>query len=153
MASKPNDPSGPSPCSTNKNMDTTNPTLTPASNIDVNVDSCATPHATENERDTLVLGKQRMFISKIWKHYNYEVISDVPKAICKYSKKKLGGSSRNETKHLNDHHAICPMKRHRDIANDFTQKKLKIEPSGDKKGQVLFVNGFDEWLEGMSSHI
>ena len=37
------------------------------------------------------------------------------------------------------------MKRHRDIANDFTEKKL-IEPSGDKKGQVLFVNGFDEEL-------
>jgi len=83
------------------------------------------------------------FISKIWKHYDYEVISSVPKAICKYWKEKLRGTSRNGTKHLNDHHAICPLKRYRNIANDFIQKKLKIEPSGGKKGQVLFVNGFD----------
>ena len=137
VASGPNDPSGPSPCSTNKNIDTTNPTPAPTSNTDVNVDSCGTPHATEDEGDTLVLGKQRRFISKIWKHYDYEVIAGIPKAICKYSKKKLGGSSRNGTKHLNDHHAICPMKRHTDVANDFTQKKFKIEHSGDKKGQVL----------------
>jgi len=78
------------------------------------------------------------------KHYNYEVISGVPKAVCKYYKKNLGGASKNETKHLKDHHEIYPMKRHRDIVSDFTQKKLKIESSGDKKGQVLFVNGFDE---------
>ena len=99
---------------------------------------------TKDEGDTLVLGKERKFISKIWTHYNYEVISGVPKAICKYCKKKLGGASRNGTKHLKDHHEICPMKRQRDIISDFTQKKLKIESSGDKKGQVLFVNGFDE---------
>ena len=125
---------------------TTNQTPAPTSNTDVNVDSCGTPHAMEDEGDTLVLGKQRRFISKIWKYYDYEVISGVPKAICKYCKKKLGGNSRNGTKHLNDHYAICPMKRHRDIANDFTQNKLKIEPFGDKKGQVLFVNEFDEGL-------
>lgn len=65
MASGPSGPSGPSPCSTNKNIDTTNPTSTPASNTDVNVDSCGTPHATENEGDKLVLGKQRRYISKI----------------------------------------------------------------------------------------
>ena len=91
----------------------------------MNVDSCGTPHATDNEGDKLVLGKQRRFISKIWKHYEYEVISDVPKAICKYCKKKLDGNSRNETKHLNNYRAICPMKRHRDVANDFTQKEVE----------------------------
>ena len=40
------------------------------------------------------------------------------------------------------------MKRHGDIVSDFTQKKLKIESSDDKKGQVLFVNGFDEECAG-----
>jgi len=137
-------PSEPSPCSTTPNMETTNPTPTPTSNTDANVDSYGTPHGAKDERDTLVLGKRRKFISKVWKHYDYEVIGGVPKAICKCCKKKFGGASRNGTKHLKDHHAICPLKRHRDIVSDFTQKKLKIESSGDKKGQVLFVNGFDE---------
>ena len=79
--------SEPSPCSTTPNMETTNPT--PTSNTDANVDSCGTPHGTKYEGDALVLGKQRKFISKIWTHYNYEVISGVSKAICKYCKKKL----------------------------------------------------------------
>ena len=50
------DQSEPSPCSTTPNMETTNPT--PTSNTDANVDSCGTPHGTEDEGDTLVLGKE-----------------------------------------------------------------------------------------------
>jgi len=102
--------SGPSPCSTSKNMKTANPTPTLTSNTGANVDSCGTPNATEDEGHTLVLGKQRKFISKVWKHYDYKVISGLPKAICKYCKKKLAGASRNGTDHLKDHHAICPTK-------------------------------------------
>uniref|UniRef100_A0A7C8ZHK5 BED-type domain-containing protein n=1 Tax=Opuntia streptacantha TaxID=393608 RepID=A0A7C8ZHK5_OPUST len=115
--------SEPSPCSTTPNMETTNPT--PTSNTDANVDSCGTSHDTEDKGDTLVLRKERKFISKIWTHYNYEVISDVTKAICKYCKKKLSGASKNGTKHLKDYHENCPMKRHRDIVSDFTQKKIE----------------------------
>jgi len=38
MASGPSGPSRLPPCSTHKNMETTNPTPTPTTNIDVNVD-------------------------------------------------------------------------------------------------------------------
>ena len=37
------------------------------------------------------------------------------KAICNYCGKKLGGESRNGTKHLHDHFKICLLRRQRDI--------------------------------------
>ena len=65
MASGPSGPSELSPCSITPNMKTTNLTPTLTSNIDANVDSCGTPHGTEDGVNTLVLGKQRKFISKV----------------------------------------------------------------------------------------
>ena len=65
--------------------------------------------------------------------YCLEVRDGKEKAICKYCKKALGGESRNGTTHLRDHQDICPMRKYKDIAQDFSQKKLKVETSGEKK--------------------
>jgi len=73
-------------------------------------------------------------------HFTLEVGDDVDKAICKYCKKALGGSSKNGTKHLRDHQRSCPMKRYRNIAQDFAQKKLKVENSTDQKGKLSCGN-------------
>lgn len=140
-------PSGPSQGSTNNINDSPNPiptdptpTPTPTSNTEGNIDSSGT--GQENE-ETLILGRKRKFISTIWEHFDYVVKDGVPKAICKYCSKELGGKSKNGTTHLKDHNRICPMKRTRSIIDDFSQKKLKVETAGDKKGQVLFVHGFN----------
>ena len=91
-------------------------------NVDTNVGSSGTSNATEDDGMTLTLGRKRKFLSNVWEHYTLEVRDGVEKAICKYRKKALGGASRNDTKHLRDHQASCPMKRYRSIAQDFAQK-------------------------------
>ena len=141
-------PSEPSPSSTN-NIDGVNVVVgdpTPSNtNVDTNVDSCGTPNATDDDGTTLTLGRKRKFLSDVWAHFTLELRDGLEKAICNYCKKALGGASRNGTKHLRDHHASCPMKRYRSIAQDFAQKKLKIETSGDKKGKLAYGSlGYDE---------
>ena len=110
----------------------------------------------EDDGTTLQLGKKRKFVSEVWAHYCLEVRDGKEKAICKYCKKALGGESRNGTTHLRDHQDICPMRKHRDIAQDFSQKKLKVETSGEKKGKVLLVNNVwdeDEVRKELSSMV
>ena len=113
-------PSGPSPSSTNKDAidaGVGNPTIpTPT---DTNIGSCGTPNGTDDDGTTLTLAKTRKFISDIWEHFTLEVRDDVDKAICKYCKNALGGSSKNGTKHLRYHQRSCPMKRYRNIVKDF----------------------------------
>ena len=138
----------PSPSSTN-NKDGANVIAedpTPSNiNVDTNVGSSGTPNTTEDDGTTLTLGRKRKFLSDVWEHYTLEIRDGLDKAICKYCKKALGGASKNGTKHLKDHQGCCPMKRYRSIAQDFAQKKLKVETSGDKKGKLGYGNAvFDE---------
>ncbi|KAL0559428.1 hypothetical protein IC582_004038 [Cucumis melo] len=51
------------------------------------------------------------------------------KAICNYCGKKLGGESKNGTKHLHDHFKICPLRRQRDIR----QSCLKPTKTNEEK--------------------
>jgi len=103
------------------------------------------PNTIKDNGTTLTLGRKRKFLSDVWEHYTLELRDGLENAICKYCKKALGGASKNGTKHLRDHQASCPMKRYRSIVQDFAQKKLKVETSGDKKGKLTYRNSvFDE---------
>lgn len=86
------------------------------------------------------MGKTRKFISDVWEHFTLEVQDGIDKAICKYCKKALGGSSKNGTKHLRDHQQSCTMKKYTNIAQDFAQRKLKVETSGDQKRKLSYGN-------------
>ena len=139
----PSGPPNPSPCSINKDIQNQNSTPnanTNVTNTGTNVDSCGTPNAMEDDGTTLQLGKRRKFISEVWTHYCLQVRDSKEKAICKYYKEALGGESTNGTAHLRDHQDICPVRRHRNIVQDFSQKKLKVETSREKKGKVLLMN-------------
>ncbi|RYR45974.1 hypothetical protein Ahy_A07g031743 [Arachis hypogaea] len=45
-----------------------------------------------------------------WKHFRREKIDGKWKAICKYCERKIGGDTKQGTKHLNDHIRICPIR-------------------------------------------
>ena len=82
----------------------------------MNVDhSCGTPHAIEDEGDTLALGKQRKFTSKVCKHYDYKVISGYQRLFENIVGKKLSSASRNGTEHLKDISYNLPYEKNRNI--------------------------------------
>ncbi|RYR06773.1 hypothetical protein Ahy_B05g074089 [Arachis hypogaea] len=47
--------------------------------------------------------------SKAWKYFRREQIDEKWKAICKYCERKIGGDTKQGTKHLYDHIRICPI--------------------------------------------
>ncbi|RYR27061.1 hypothetical protein Ahy_B02g061391 [Arachis hypogaea] len=48
--------------------------------------------------------------SEAWKHFRREQIDGKWKAICKYCERKIGGDTKQGTKHLHDHIIICPIR-------------------------------------------
>ncbi|RYQ87722.1 hypothetical protein Ahy_B09g095259 [Arachis hypogaea] len=48
--------------------------------------------------------------SEAWKHFRREKIDGKWKAICKYCERKIGGDTKQGTKHLHDHIRICPIR-------------------------------------------
>ncbi len=56
------------------------------------------------------IGKRKL-TSIVWNHFKKQRIDGVEKAICNYCGKKLGGESKNGTKHLHDHFNRCPLRK------------------------------------------
>ncbi|RYR38527.1 hypothetical protein Ahy_A09g043569 [Arachis hypogaea] len=48
--------------------------------------------------------------SEAWKHFRREKIDGKWKEICKYCERKIGGDTKQGTKHLHDHIRICPIR-------------------------------------------
>ncbi|RYR38337.1 hypothetical protein Ahy_A09g043369 [Arachis hypogaea] len=48
--------------------------------------------------------------SEAWKHFRRENIDGKWKEICKYCERKIGGDTKQGTKHLHDHIRICPIR-------------------------------------------
>ncbi|KAH7665852.1 Tam3-transposase (Ac family) protein [Dioscorea alata] len=75
-----------------------------------------------NDNEEVNLAIKRKLTSVVWNHFKKEKIDDKWKAICNYYQKKLGGESKNGTKHLHDHFASCPLRKTRDIK----QRKVSL---------------------------
>lgn len=73
------------------------------------------------------LGIKRKLTSAVWNHFKKEKIDDKWKAICNYCQKKLGGESKNGTKHLHGHFASCPLRKTRDIKQSNLKGKINNE--------------------------
>jgi hypothetical protein len=58
-----------------------------------------------------ILGTKGKLTSMVWKEFKRVKVGRNVKAKCKYCHKQLGGSSKNETKHLHDHLKICTLRR------------------------------------------
>ena len=64
-----------------------------------------------NPNDTLDDGEKpsgKRKRSVAWNHFKQLIVNGQEKAECNYCQKKLGGSSKNGTKHLLDHFQRCP---------------------------------------------
>lgn len=67
------------------------------------------------------------------------MVDDKLKAICNYCQNKLGGNTRNRTKHLHDHFALYQLRKIRNI------KKSILKPKVDNEAKVsIGTNAFDE---------
>lgn len=53
---------------------------------------------------------KRGLTSEAWKHFKREKLDDKWKAICKYCERKLGGDTKQGTKHLHDHIRTCKLR-------------------------------------------
>ncbi|KAL8472439.1 hypothetical protein ACS0TY_029594 [Phlomoides rotata] len=77
----------------------------------------------DESEETLMLGKKRGLTSIVWNHFKRLKIDNKWKAECNYCKKKLGGDTKNGTRHLHDHFKICPLKNTRDIKQSILMSK------------------------------
>nr|XP_048321651.1 zinc finger BED domain-containing protein DAYSLEEPER-like [Ziziphus jujuba var. spinosa] len=82
-----------------------------------------------DEDSSQVIGKRKL-ISVVWNHFKKVKIDGVDKAICNYCSKKLGGGSRNGTRHLHDHFKRCPLRTQKDI------RQAILNPTKDVGGKV-----------------
>ncbi|XP_060673042.1 zinc finger BED domain-containing protein DAYSLEEPER-like [Ziziphus jujuba] len=82
-----------------------------------------------DEDSSQVIGKRKL-ISVVWNHFKKVKIDGVDKAVCNYCSKKLGGGSRNGTRHLHDHFKRCPLRTQKDI------RQAILNPTTDVGGKV-----------------
>ena len=88
--------------------------------------------------DQVEVGKRKL-TSIVWNHYKKQRIDEIDKAICNYCGKKLGGESKNGTKHLYDHFNRCPLRKQRDI------KQTILNPRKEASGKLLLSTySFDQ---------
>ncbi|KAL1290252.1 hypothetical protein AAHE18_20G116400 [Arachis hypogaea] len=86
--------------------------------------------------------------SKAKKHFRREQIDRKWKAICKYCERKIGGDTKQGTKHLHDHIRICPIH----TVRGSMQSILKtVQQSSDSTGterptDSLLQVGFHEFM-------
>ncbi|KAL8487801.1 hypothetical protein ACS0TY_024210 [Phlomoides rotata] len=77
----------------------------------------------DESEETLTLGEKEGLTSIVWNHFKRLKINNKWKAECNYCKKKLGGDTKNGTRHLHDHFKICPLKNIRDIKHSILMSK------------------------------
>ncbi|KAH7688789.1 Tam3-transposase (Ac family) protein [Dioscorea alata] len=94
----------------------------------------STCQKTQNEE--LILSGKRGLKSLVWNHYKRQKIDDKWKVICNYCGKKLGGDTKNGTKHLHDHYAICPRGKGQDIRQSLLKSNVEV---GGKRSLGTYV--------------
>lgn len=92
----------------------------------------------ENEAEEVVVRPRRKLTSPVWKEFKKVKVKNMMKAKCNWCSKKLGGETRNGTKHLLDHLKICPYrKRPAD-----TKKQTSLRYSSNVQGGKVAVENY-----------
>ena len=104
--------------STDKSSNSPNITQNPSPTINSTPTPNSTPCSSNNDNlivdDCVILGessKKGSFKSRltsvVWNHFKKQKLNGVDRAVRNYCKRKLGGESKNGTKHLYEHIKIC----------------------------------------------
>ncbi|VAI19183.1 unnamed protein product [Triticum turgidum subsp. durum] len=92
----------------------------------------------ENEAEEVVVRPRRKLTPPVWKEFKKVKVKNMMKAKCNWCSKKLGGETRNGTKHLLDHLKICPYrKRPAD-----TKKQTSLRYSSNVQGGKVAVENY-----------
>ncbi|XP_023752092.2 zinc finger BED domain-containing protein RICESLEEPER 3-like [Lactuca sativa] len=118
-------------------------------NHGVNKSNLSTPAAndsmTQNEtpnddvHELESVGRKRRQRSVVWNHFKKMKVNGIEKAECKYCKKKLGGSSKNGTRHLHDHFKVCIRRPFQDIRQHIlVGERKKVDGSSSYLSNYTF---------------
>ncbi|KAL5570508.1 hypothetical protein UlMin_027083 [Ulmus minor] len=88
-------------------------------------------NADENDKEIEIVPtegeKKRKQTSVVWNHFSKRKVDGLWKAVCNYCDKKLGGESKNGTRHLYDHFKRCPLRTQRHITQSMLNLNKKID--------------------------
>ncbi|KAL5552940.1 hypothetical protein UlMin_040341 [Ulmus minor] len=88
-------------------------------------------NADENNKEIEIVPvegeKKRKQISVVWNHFTKRNFDGLWKAICNYCDKKLGGESKNGTRHLHDHFKRYPLRTQRHISQSILNPNKKVD--------------------------
>uniref|UniRef100_A0A8R7U149 BED-type domain-containing protein n=1 Tax=Triticum urartu TaxID=4572 RepID=A0A8R7U149_TRIUA len=82
------------------------------------------------------VGSKRKLTSIVWVDFKKVRVRGIWKAQCLHCKKKLGGESKNGTKHLHVHLASCTMKKVNSNGKTLSQSSLRFNSSSHGKVYV-----------------
>lgn len=87
----------------------------------------------EQEEVEVVGSKRRKLTSPVWRHFERVKIKGNWKAKCAYCKKKLGGETKNGTKHLHDHLRSCVYVKIKNRGKTLAQSSLRFNSQDEGK--------------------
>ncbi|KAL5550005.1 hypothetical protein UlMin_000181 [Ulmus minor] len=71
--------------------------------------------------------KKRKQTSVVWNHFTKRKVDGLWKVLCNYCDRKLGGESKNGTRHLHDHFKRCPLRTQRHITQSMLNQNKKVD--------------------------
>ncbi|WVZ73452.1 hypothetical protein U9M48_021756 [Paspalum notatum var. saurae] len=94
----------------------------------------------EDESGEVYFGTKRKLTFKVWQEFKKIKVGGEIKAKCNYCHKHLGGKSKNGTKHLHDHLAICTLKKIKMAGQNKTLAQSSLRFKSQEGGKVSVKN-------------
>jgi hypothetical protein len=95
--------------------------------------------AQEEEEDGTEVGSKRKLTSVVWKEFKRVKWNGQVKAKCMYCFTKIGGETKNGTKHLHDHLKSCTLRKIK-LAGNKTMSQASLRFHASEKGKVSVEN-------------
>jgi hypothetical protein len=95
--------------------------------------------AQEEEEDGTEVGSKRKLTSVVWKEFKRVKWNGQVKAKCMYCFTKIGGETKNGTKHLHDHLKSCTLRKIK-LAGNKTMSQASLRFHASERGKVSVEN-------------
>ncbi|KAJ1417861.1 Zinc finger, BED-type [Sesbania bispinosa] len=121
------------------NVDNTVEESNPAGDVTEAPQNSTSPEEANPEVIERTSPNKRGLTSAAWTHFKREKVDDKWKAICKYCDKKLGGYTKQGTKHLHDHIRTCKLRTVRGPKQALL-KTLTQQATGERNESLIVGN-------------